>query len=155
MIFRCCAVVLAGVFAVALAGCGKSAEERLVGKWKGKVELNEEAITKELAKTGDDASAKQVFEALQSMEVDIEFAADGKLSMSAAAQTPAGDDTQSITGKWQVVSQDGDQITIESIYEGEKEPEQIDIKLEGDDAFSTRPPGPNHEIGVLRMRRMR
>ena len=139
-----------------LAGCSaKSAEERLVGKWKGKVEINEQAVADELAKTGDADSAKQVFEALETMEVDIEFKADGKLSMSAEAQTPAGADTQSISGKWQVIADDGDEITIESLYDGEEEAEKIDIKLEGDDAFSTRPPGPNHEIGVLRMKRMR
>lgn len=146
-------VVLGGLV---LAGCGgKSAQERLVGKWRGQVELNEEAVTKELAKTGDDSNARLVFEALESMEVDIEFQADGKLNMSAAAQTPAGADKQSVSGKWQVVSQEGDNITIKSIYEGEQQAEQIDIHLESDDAFSTRPPGPNREIGVLRMRRLR
>jgi hypothetical protein len=89
------------------------------------------------------------------MQVDIEFQADGKLSMSAEAQTPDGADAQSITGQWQVIAQEGDEITIESRYDGEEEAEEIDIKLEGDDAFSTRPPGPNREIGVLRMKRMR
>jgi hypothetical protein len=147
-----------GLLAVsaAFAGCSaKSAEERLVGKWKGKVEINEQAVADELAKTGDADSAKQVFEALQTMQVDIEFQAGGKLNMSAAAQTPAGADTQSITGTWNVIAHDGDQITIESHYEGDDVAEEIEIKLEGDDAFSTRPPGPNHEIGVLRMKRMR
>ena len=141
---------------VALAGCSaKSAEERFVGKWKGKVEINEQAVSDELAKTGDADSAKQVFEALETMEVDIEFQADGKLSMSAEAKTPDGADRQSITGKWQVIAHDDDQVTIESLYDGEAETEEIEIKLEGDVAFSSRPPGPNHEIGVLRMKRLR
>src|SRR5688572_25065193 len=133
-------------FAASLLGCGGSpklpaAAERLPGKWHGEMIVYEETQ----AQLPPDKIA-----ALSQMRMDFEFAADGSMALSGVDQGRA----YTTAGRWQVVKQEGDFLTIKS-QEQAGPIKDINIEFDGADAFFIPLKTEVAELGAMRFTRMR
>lgn len=139
-------LVLALPLAAALIGCGGSpqlpaAAERLPGKWHGEMIVYEETQ----ATLPPDKIA-----ALSQMRMDFEFAADGSMALSGVDQGRA----YTTAGRWQVVKQEGDLLTINS-QEQTGGAKDINIEFDGADTFFIPLKTEVAELGAMRFTRMR
>lgn len=151
-------VSLALACACFAAGCGGSAPEkkkaaaespaavspvdRLTGQWQGTFIVDEESVQGKL-------KPKQI-EALRSMQVGMEFHPDGKLVLAGVNN---GKPYES-AALWELVSQDGDNVTIRST-EASGKTKEIVILFENDDAFVTPLKTEVANLGAMRFERLR
>jgi hypothetical protein len=139
-------LVLALPLAAAMVGCGGSpqlpvASQRLPGKWHGEMIVYEETQ----ATLPPDKIA-----ALSQMKMDFEFVADGSMSLSGVDQGRA----YTTAGRWQVVKQEGDLLTINS-QEQAGGAKDINIEFDGADTFFIPLKTEVAELGAMRFTRMR
>jgi hypothetical protein len=129
-----------------LVGCGSSAPpaavERLPGKWHGEMIVYEDAVQGVLP-------PEKIAELTQ-MQMDFEFRHDGSMSLSGAHQGQA----YTTQGKWQMVKQEGDLLTIKSVEQSGTQ-KDINIEFDGSDTFYVPLQTEVAELGAMRFTRLR
>jgi hypothetical protein len=145
--FRLSTLLLGFMFAgSALVGCGGStppaAAERLPGKWHGEMIVYEDAVAGKLP-------PEKVAELTQ-MQMDFEFRPDGSMALSGVTQGQS----YSEQGRWSLVKQDGELLTIKSIEKSGTE-KDINIEFDGTDTFYIPLQTEVAELGAMRFTRMR
>lgn len=122
----------------------QSAQETLIGRWDGTFQLNEQAAAEEL-----DA---ETISTLKSIRMSVEFKGDGNMNMAATMQTSEGPLENQSAGQWEIVSEQGDQVTIRST-EPNAEPEDIHVRIADANTLLMSPPQGQSHIGVIRFQR--
>ncbi|MCI0361936.1 MAG: hypothetical protein L0211_25925 [Planctomycetaceae bacterium] len=134
-----------GLVAAGLVGCGGSlppAAERLPGKWQGQMIVYEETVAGRL-------TPEQISE-LSQKQMGLEFAADGSMITSA----DVNGQSSASSGRWEVVTQQGDLITIKSTEQGGKS-KDVNIEFDGADTFYIPLKTEVAELGAMKFTRMR
>jgi len=135
---------------ITIVGCGNSAQDKLVGKWKASSDLNEQAVQLMLKDAGNDPQKLQIanatIQAYRATTMDIEFKGDGTM----ISQGEIGE----IAGTWQVVQEQGNAVTIVT-EEGDKGAQEIELSLENKNSFHVKLAGPVADFGVMRFKRIR
>jgi hypothetical protein len=130
-----------------LIGCGGAAKlpapaQRLPGKWHGQMIVYDEQVQGKLPQDKIDS--------LSQMQMDFEFHPDGAMALSSVDQGRA----YTTAGRWELVKQDGDLLTIKSTEEGQKA-KDINIEFDGADTFYIPLQTEVAELGAMRFTRMR
>lgn len=129
-----------------LVGCGSGslppAAERLPGKWQGQMIVYEDTVQGKL-------SPEQIA-ALSQQQMGLEFATDGSMITSAQVN---GQSTTS-AGRWELVTQEGDLLTIKSTEQGGQS-KDVNIEFDGSDSFYIPLKTEVAELGAMRFTRMR
>ena len=130
---------------VAIAGCSKSPEDKLVGKWELDNEAFQAAMKAEMDKKAADAPegmdelGAAMMESMQEMmaavQFNMEFQKDGKIIVAASGMGPEKKDE----GTWKVESVDGNKITLR-LKVGEEEEETGTVVLVDDNTLELHPP---------------
>jgi hypothetical protein len=147
-------IVLSSALLLPLIGCGPSAADRLVGRWEGSLQVDQDEVNRQ------QASAQSPLEkglqnfaltGLKSMKMTLEFQADGQMAMSISL----GPLNESRGGTWEVVRQQSDQVTIKSVDEKGIEQESV-LTFQDPDTFLMQPPDGDgaRKLGVLRFQRV-
>ena len=94
--------------AAGFVGCGGSAKlppavERLPGRWHGEMIVYEEELQGKLT--------PEQIAGLAKMQWDFEFRPDGSMTLAAAGETGQ---TATSDGRWELIKQEGDLLTIKS-----------------------------------------
>jgi hypothetical protein len=115
------------LIASGLIGCGGSPSlpapvQRLPGKWHGEMIVYKDELQGKLPADRIDA--------LEQMQMDFEFRADGTMSVAGANAGQAA----ASRGRWQMVKQEGDVLTIQSTEEG-GQAEPKNFEFDGADIF--------------------
>lgn len=122
-------------------GSKKSAKERLVGKWEATLKLDEERMKKMLSEQG--VPAAMLDAALE--EAKKQSGGDaGKISLTVNADgtseavmyEPGNPEPDKNPGKWEVVSEDGDNVTLKITDDADGESQEVKIKFDGNDSFT-------------------
>lgn len=145
---------LASLLLASLIGCGGSspppAVERLPGRWHGEMIVYQESF--------QDEFPPEALAELAKMQMDFEFRPDGTMAASGVHQGQA----YTTEGRWQMVKQEGELLTIQSV-EQSGQAKDINIEFEGQDTFyvplHAAPPGQPEaevaELGAMRFTRLR
>jgi hypothetical protein len=136
------------LIAAGLIGCGGSAKlppavQRLPGKWHGEMIVYEEELQGKL--TPDQIAG------LAKMQWDFEFRPDGSMTLAAASEQ--GQAAKS-DGRWELIKQDGDLLTIKSTEQAGAE-KQINFEFDGSDVLYMPVQTNVAELGAMRFTRMR
>jgi hypothetical protein len=133
------------LIAAGFVGCGKSGlpapVERLPGKWHGQMIVFEEEVQGKL-------TPEQIAQ-LASSQMDYEFKPDGSMLIGVAINNKA----ESSQGRWELVKQDGDLLTIQSTEGGKQK--QINFEFDGADTFYMPVKTEVAELGAFRFTRLR
>jgi hypothetical protein len=140
-------VVYVAALAAGLVGCGSSASlpeasQRLPGKWQGQMIVYEDAVQGKL-------SPEQIADLAQK-KLGLDFAADGSMVTSGEVQGQSF----SKPGRWEVVTQEGDLLTIKSVEEG-GQAKDVNIEFDGADTFFIPLKTEVAELGAMRFERLR
>jgi hypothetical protein len=144
---RFCGLCYVALLAAGLVGCGGQASlpnpaQRLPGKWQGQMIVYEDAVAGKL-------TPEQIAELAQK-KLGLEFVADGTMHTSGEVQGQA----YTKLGRWQVVSEEGDLLTIQSTEEG-GQAKDVNIEFEGADTFYIPLKTEVAELGAMRFERLR
>jgi hypothetical protein len=145
---RAIVFVAALILAAGFVGCGggtpklPEAAERLPGKWHGQMVVYEEEVQGKLP-------PEKIAELAQ-MQMDFNFRPDGSLALSGVDSGKA----YSTEGRWQVVKQEGDLLTIKSTEQG-GDAKDINIEFDGTDTFYIPLKTEVAELGAMRFTRIR
>jgi hypothetical protein len=135
-----------GLIMAGLVGCGSGslppAAERLPGKWHGQMIVYEDTVAGKL-------TPEQISQ-LSQQQMGLEFAADG--SMVTSAQVNGQPSFNS--GRWELVSQEGDLLTIKSTEQTGRS-KDINIEFDGADTFYIPLTTEVAELGAMKFTRMR
>ena len=133
--------------AAGFVGCGSAtlppAVERLPGRWHGEMIVYEDELQGKL-------SPEQIA-SLAKMQWDFEFRPDG--SMTLAAANESGQSANS-DGRWELVKQEGDLLTIKSTEQAGAE-KNINFEFDGSDVLYMPVQTNVAELGAMRFTRMR
>lgn len=127
-------------------GCGPSPESRLVGKWQGKIEVDEAAVDARLEKDGPFARAMLkplLTNMAQNATFDVEFRDDG--THTSRFKLGPVDKTQS--GTWKVKAAEGDRVTLTLVEDGRTHDETLIL---GDKSFTMEAPGEAEGLAKVR-----
>lgn len=108
---KCPLLATAVVISLLSVGCAPSAKEKLVGKWRGGVEFDDEAVQQKLDEAGNPvatAIVKKMIEAFESGTMDIQLKADDSYTSS----TQLGPFSKADYGTWEIVNEQSTQATI-------------------------------------------
>jgi hypothetical protein len=139
------------LLAAGLVGCGSSgggvaslppAKERLPGRWQGEMIVYEDAVQGKLT--------PQQIEQLLQKRMGLEFAADGSMITSAEIDGQA----QASAGRWELVTEEGDLLTIKSTEENGQS-KDVNIEFDGADTFFIPLKTEVAELGAMRFTRLR
>jgi hypothetical protein len=129
-----------------LVGCGSGslppAAERLPGKWQGQMIVYEDSVQGKL-------TPEQISQ-LSQQQMGLEFATDGTMVTSAQVNGQAS----SANGRWEVVTQEGDLLTIKSTEPSGKA-KDVNIEFEGADTFYIPLQTEVAELGAMKFTRLR
>jgi hypothetical protein len=144
---RMVTLVYAAALAAGIIGCGGSASlpaasQRLPGKWHGQMIVYEEEVQGKL-------SPEQIADLAQK-KLGLEFDADGTMITSGEVQGKSF----SNPGRWEVVSQEGDLLTIKSTEDG-GQVKDVNIEFDGADTFFIPLKTEVAELGAMRFERLR
>jgi hypothetical protein len=148
---RICGLALALMVTAAamagLAGCGGSGVaaapvDRLPGKWQGQMIVYEDAVQGKL-------SPEQIAD-LSQKRLGLDFAADGSMITSGEVHGQSF----SNPGRWEVVAQEGELLTIKSTEAG-GQTKDVNIEFDGADTFYIPLKTEVAELGAMRFERLR
>jgi hypothetical protein len=144
---RLCGLVYAAALAAGLVGCGGQASlptavERLPGKWHGQMIVYEDTVAGKLT--------PEQIAALAQQRLSLDFAADGTMVTTGEVQGQSF----STPGRWQVVSEEGELLKIQSTEEG-GQTKDVNIEFEGSDIFYIPLKTEVAELGAMRFERLR
>ena len=139
-----------------LSGCGTQAKtdsaprvaslrpaaERIAGAWQGTMLVDDEAVAGKL-------SEPEVAQ-LAALQMGMEFRDDGSLLLTGMA----GDKPYSSRNQWELIGEDGQEVTIKSIEPSGQE-KQIVLVFEGNDIFLLPMKTEVAELGAMRFERLR
>ena len=129
-----------------LVGCGSSslppAAERLPGRWQGHMIVYEDSVQGKL-------TPEQISQ-LSQQQLGLEFAADGTMVTSAEVNGRA----TSASGNWELVTQEGDLLTIKSTEQG-GQAKDVNIEFDGADTFYIPLKTEVAELGAMKFTRLR
>ena len=139
--------IYASVLAAGLVGCGGTESlpapvERLPGKWQGQMIVYEDQVTGKLP-------PEKIAE-LSALKMGFEFQTDGSMVLSGVNNGQA----YSAAGRWEVVNQEGDLLTMKSTEET-GETKNVNIEFDGSDTFFIPLKTEVAELGAMRFTRMR
>ena len=120
----------------------KKPQHRLVGLWKGAVEL-----------TGSGAEiglSEEEVENIKATKMDIHFKSDGTVKLEGVS---AGKPYES-GGTWEVISEEGDKLVFRTV-ESEDTESDAEIQFEGAHTFSMPLPEDLARLGAMKFRRLR
>jgi hypothetical protein len=138
MMRKSCLILLV-LFSISMTGCGNSASQRLIGKWKFDAAKAAGKLIGE-DKDGKAAAALGMMQAMgMKMEMVIEFKADKTANVTTTGlPTPfAG------TVTWKEIEAQGDKLTIEITNPKEKNPSKVQITFIDNDHLQFSPPDTN------------
>jgi hypothetical protein len=146
--------ILLGLLAVAFCGCGRTAEDQLIGRWEGSLSIDQQEVERQLKAQKTPFAGQMgrfLIDGLKSMQTSVEFRGDGTMSMNVAA----GPLNRSSEGTWEVISEDDDNVTLRSIDDKGNE-QQFRLRFDGYDAFEMKAQGdnPTAKMGTLRFERV-
>jgi hypothetical protein len=133
------------LLAAGLVGCGSklpAAAERLPGRWAGQMIVYEDVVAGKLP--------PERIAALSRMQMGFEFAADGSMVLSGDNNGQA----YRTQGRWELVKQEGDLLTIKSHEEG-GQTKDVNIEFDGADTFYVPLKTEVAELGAMRFTRLR
>jgi hypothetical protein len=133
------------LLAAGLVGCGNklpAPAERLPGRWIGQMIVYEDVVE---GKLPPDKIAQ-----LSQMQMGFEFSADGTMVLSGQNNGQA----YSTQGRWEVVKQEGDLLTIKSVEQG-GQTKDVNIEFDGKDTFYVPLKTEIAELGAMRFTRLR
>ncbi|MDX1948014.1 MAG: hypothetical protein SFU86_21625 [Pirellulaceae bacterium] len=139
-------VAYVGLLVAGLVGCGSQLPapvERLPGKWSGQMIVYEDAVQGKLP-------PEKIAE-LANMKMGFEFAADGSMVSSGALHGQA----YSSQGRWEVIKQDGELLTIKSIDGTTGQAKDVNIEFDGADTFYVPLKTEVAELGAMHFTRLR
>ena len=129
-----------------LVGCGSGslppAAERLPGKWQGQMIVYEDSVQGKL-------SPEQISQLAQ-QQMSLQFAADGQMVTSA----PVNGQSSQVDGRWELVTQEGDMLTIKTTEPSGKA-KDVNIEFDGSDTFYIPLKTEVAELGAMRFTRQR
>ncbi|QDU30736.1 hypothetical protein ETAA8_58840 [Anatilimnocola aggregata] len=131
--------------AVASVGCGSGSPppaQRLPGAWHGKMVVDKESV-------GSSLTPLQIAD-LERMEMGIEFTKEGAMVLSGVNNNQP----YKSEGKWQFISQEGDQLTIKSL-ESDGTQKDVIILFDGTDKFHMPLKTEVANIGAMTFERLR
>jgi hypothetical protein len=141
------------LLAVVLTGCGKSAKNRLVGRWQGRIEFDDAKVDQKLQESANSpiqrAIAEKMIKGFESSTFDIELKKDGSFTST----LKIGPMTTNGYGKWEVVNQKGNRATIR-LTDQDGKVQTPTITFSDNDTFTTDATGPVSEIAVFRCKRV-
>lgn len=111
LLFRPASLVVVSALVATAIGCGPSVQERLVGKWKGTLELDRTAVEQKMADV-DPALALLQKAGIFALESNMTFTMDLKADGTLASEVRAGKMGESSAGTWAVKSADRQQATL-------------------------------------------
>jgi hypothetical protein len=141
-LFSGCGTSGAGPGASKAANVPRSAAERIAGAWQGTMLIDDEAVAGKL--TAEELAR------LEGLEMGMEFHPDGSLLLTGVA----GDKPYTSRNQWELVREDGQEITIKSIEPSGQEKEIV-LVFEGDDVFLLPMKTEVAELGAMRFERLR
>jgi hypothetical protein len=143
---KCCQFAYVALLAAGLVGCGQaslpSPVQRLPGKWQGQMIVYEDAVAGKL-------TPEQIAD-LSQKKLGLDFAADGTMTTSGEVQGQSF----SKPGRWEVVSETGELLTINSSEEG-GQAKDVNIEFDGADTFYIPLKTEVAELGAMRFERLR
>ena len=173
MKLRALALLGVCVISITAAGCGDSAGSstasansaapasqtkslaghKLVGAWEGAIEIDEQKVIQSLQDKNVGFDPEEAIAILNSIAMAIDFHDDGTMRLAGTMNTPNGPEESSGQGRWELVSENGKQVTIRSIEEG-REGQEIELIFVDQDTFTMAPPPPNPNVGLMRFHRV-
>jgi hypothetical protein len=133
--------------AAGLVGCGSAklppAVERLPGRWHGEMIVYKEELQGKL-------SPEQIA-SLEKTQWDFEFRTDGSMTLAAADERGQSANSD---GRWELVKQEGDLLTIKSTEQAGAE-KNINFEFDGRDVLYMPVQTNVAELGAMRFTRMR
>lgn len=129
------AICIGILIAIAATGCGRSPKQRLVGKWQGAIEFDEQAVQKQREKVSKNVIAKafleKAIEGFESGTVNIELKADNSFTLT----VEIGPFKRASFGKWEVVSAIGNLVVVRLIDQNHRV-EQVSLKFVDNNTFT-------------------
>ena len=124
------------------ARTSRPAAERIAGAWQGTMLVDDEAVAGKLS--------EQELAQLSELQMGMEFRADGSLLLTGVAN----DKPYTSRNQWELVRDDGQEVTIKSIEPSGQEKEIV-LVFEGDDIFLLPMKTEVAELGAMRFERLR
>jgi hypothetical protein len=128
---------------VVLSGCGKSAEQKLLGKWEPDLS---DAIKKAEEEAKEDPAAAMNLEMMKEAKVTIELKKEGKMAMSMGM----GGFNINVEGKWKVTKDEGKKAKVELSFKppGEEEEEkgEAEVTFKDADTIEVKPLGEDTDM---------
>lgn len=129
-----------------------SPTDRLIGRWQGTMQVNEEAVR---AAVGPD-KVEAALTSLQAMQMQMDFRPDGLLLLAGENHGKPYESQAS----WELVSQEGERVTLRSVEQAAApgvapQEKTIDIRFEGQDSFTMPLQTEVADLGSLRFTRVR
>jgi hypothetical protein len=146
-LWKLCGLVYVAALVAGLIGCGGQAglpspTARLPGKWQGQMIVYEDAVAGKLT--------PEQITALSEQRLALDFAADGTMVTTGEVQGQS----YSTPGRWQVVSEEGELLKIQSTEEG-GQTKDVHIEFDGADVFYVPLKTEVAELGAMRFERLR
>jgi len=130
-----------------LVGCGSGSlpppSQRLPGKWHGEMIVYEEEVQGKLL--------PETIEKMGRTQWDFEFRQDGSMVLAAMNDEGRADRSE---GRWEVVKQEGDLLTVKSTEQSGKQ-KNINFEFDGADILYMPVKTEVAELGAMRFTRMR
>lgn len=138
----------------AQAAATQESSHRLVGQWEGKLDLDPQAIEQVFKEAGREAELDAALETYRNMQMQMAFDRDGVMKISVKIGADETGETNSASGTWELVRDEGNTSIVRSQETGSEE-EEIEISFNDDDHFQTLPKGPLRNAAVLKFSRIR
>jgi len=129
---------------VLLSGCGKSAEQKLLGKWEPDLS---EAIKKAEEEAKEDPAAAMGLEMMKEATMTIELKKEGKMTIAMGM----GGMNITVDGKWKVTKDEGKKAKVEMSFKppGEEEKEEkgeVEVTFKSADTLVVKPLGDDTDM---------
>ena len=136
------------------ANLDKELPHRLVGKWHGKLEIDQQAVTQLFKDAGREDQLETALDTYQNMEMTMGFEEGGKMTMSIKIVTDETSEENHGLGHWELVRDEGNMSIVKSQEEGSQE-QEIEMSFKDPDHFQMLPKGPFRNAAVIKFSRIR
>ena len=134
--------ILMVLLALTLAGCGNSASQRLIGKWKCDFAKAAAKAAGKMTEKEEDARAAAVLNMVQAMGMKMEMILEFKSDQTLNVTTNGIPSPFSGPMTWKTIEGQGDKLTIEITNPKEKTPSKVQITFNDNDHLQFIPPDP-------------
>jgi len=142
------------LLALLLTGCGRSAQERLVGRWQGRLEFDDAKVEQKLQEVSANPIQKAVVEKLiegaKSGTMDFELKRDGSFTLT----TKVGRVKSDTYGQWEVLDAVRNQATVRLTDHAGKV-ETATITFVDINTVTTDAPEQLSDVAIFKCRRIR